>query len=123
MEPTDADYRRMAPITEGLRAAFPWSLCGHTPGASCESSDIYERPKDEGNAPITLQFMMYVQAWESGGLFGSTRSCEASHAVKVELPTGRTIEERFAAGFGEQARSFSELDRPKRRAVPSKPGP
>lgn len=123
VNPTDADYKRMAPISEGLSAAFPWRFCGQKPGAPCDSWSIYERPKDEGNVPITLRFSVHVESEEEGGLFSRYRRCEALDSVKVELPTGRTIEERFAVGFGEQTRSFSELERPKRRASPGKRAP
>lgn len=123
VNPTEADYKRMAPISEGLRGAFPWRPCGRTPGAPCDSWDIYERPKNEGIVPITLRLSVHVESEEAGGVFSSSRRCEAFHNVVVELPTGRTIEERFAVGFGEQTRSFSELERPKRRASPGKPGP
>jgi hypothetical protein len=112
VSPTEADYQRMAPISHGLRGAFPWRPCGQKPGAPCESWDIYERPKDEGTARIKVRFGVHAEAEEEGGLFSRYRKCEASDAVEVDLPTGGTIEERFAAGFGERARSFSELGSP-----------
>jgi hypothetical protein len=119
--PTDEDFQRMAPITVGLLGAFPsgWvGLCAHRPGLPCDSSFIYERPKDEGNAPIKLRFTVSAEASEEGGLFGRDRACAARHSVDVELPTGGTIEERFALAFGEGAHLISELDRPKKRALP-----
>ena len=37
-------------------------------------------------------------------------------SVEVELPTGGTIEERFAVAFGDKIHSYDEVARMKRRA-------
>ena len=126
VEPTEDDYRRATPISAGFFGAFPAGrrgFCSNEPGKPCDSTFIYERPKDEGHAPITLRLGMHAEVLDEGGVFTSSRICEALHSVDVELPTGGTIEERFAAELGERAHLISELDRPKKSALPVKQGP
>ena len=84
-------------------------MCDDKAELVCAKADFHERPGDEGNAPITLLFTVYAEAEEEGGLFTRSRTCKGYRTVKVELPTGGTIEERFAAAFGDRTRSFAEL--------------
>lgn len=116
--PTKEDYQRMAPITVGLLHAFPGWSCDDRAGVVCESTDYHLRPKDEGNAPISVEFNVHADMELPGGVFTNARRCNANRTVIVDLPTGGTIEERIALTFGDTTRSFSELDGLKRHGAP-----
>lgn len=109
--PTQEDFLRTAPISTRLSTAFPSHYCEEKTGASCEYSSIFERPAGDDRAPFTVRVEMTATAAEGGGVFSSLRFCTANRVVEVSLPPGPTLEERFAARFGEGPHSLSDLAR------------
>jgi len=111
VEPTAAERRRAAPITERLLAAFPPTFCSQTPSASCDRVRFYRRPEGAASAPITVQLVFFMTAREDETFFRRARDCRVDERFVVPLPEAPTLEERFAARFPAGLHPLSALRR------------
>ena len=109
-DPTAAEYRRKAPVTEALYQALQVPYCEQRPGQACDRFFAWSRQAPTGPLALMVETSFSAPGYERDADNETMpRDCRWSHTVRVPLPPGPNVGARISCCFGDRMRYLHEL--------------